>query len=372
MKGSKNMQEEKVNLLGLTQKNMEEFFLSIGEKKFHARQIFKWIHKKGVVDFDEMSDIGKNLRLKLKDLSHITVPKVLFSKASVDGTHKWLIDVGGNAVETVYIPEEGRGTLCISSQVGCTLNCSFCSTGKQGFNRDLSSAEIIAQLWIAARTLSRVNGEHDFAVTNIVMMGMGEPLMNFDNVVPAMNIMMDDVAYGLSRRKVTLSTSGVVPRIYDLLEQSGVSLAVSLHAPNDELRNEIVPINKKYNIDSLIDACKLYAEKGPHKQITFEYTLMENVNDTLEIANELVALLRAKEMPSKINLIPFNPYPGTPYKKPSNNRIHRFKDVLQQAGFVTTIRKTRGDDIDAACGQLAGNVMDKTKRKERYLKGLEK
>lgn len=364
------MQENKVNLLDFNQKALEEFFISLGEKKFHAKQVFKWIHRKGVIDFDQMSDIGKNLKARLKEVSHITIPKVVFSKASKDGTHKWLIDVGGSAIETVFIPEDGRGTLCISSQVGCTLNCSFCSTGKQGFNRNLSVGEIISQLWIATRTLSKNNGEHDFTVTNIVMMGMGEPLMNFDNVVPAMDIMMDDMAYGLSRRKVTLSTSGVVPKIYDLLEQSGVSLAVSLHAPDDALRDEIVPINKKYNIKELLDACKLYAEKGPHKQITFEYTLMSEVNDSPESAQELVDLLRSQEVPAKINLIPFNPYPGTPYKKPSNNRIHRFKDVLVNNGFVTTIRKTRGDDIDAACGQLAGDVMDKTSRKERYLKKM--
>ncbi|GAB4223476.1 MAG: bifunctional tRNA (adenosine(37)-C2)-methyltransferase TrmG/ribosomal RNA large subunit methyltransferase RlmN [Francisella sp.] len=364
------MQQNKVNLLGLNQKLMEDFFISLGEKKFHARQVFKWIHKKGIIDFDAMTDIGKKLRDKLKEKSCITIPNVIFSKASKDGTYKWLIDVGGNAIETVFIPENGRGTLCVSSQVGCTLNCSFCSTGKQGFNRNLSSAEIIAQLWIAVRTLSKNNGEHDYTITNIVMMGMGEPLMNFDNVVVAMDIMMDDLAYGLSKRKVTLSTSGVVPRIYDLLEQSGVSLAVSLHAPNDVLRNEIVPINRKYNINELLKACKLYAQKGPHKHITFEYTLIEKVNDNLDDASELVELLKSYEVPAKINLIPFNPYPGTPYKKPSNNRIHKFKDFLQQHGFVTTVRKTRGDDIDAACGQLAGNVVDKTNRSKRYKNNL--
>ena len=365
------MQQNKVNLLDFNQKKMEDFFLSIDEKRFHARQVFKWIHKKGVIDFDAMTDLGKSLRTKLKALSDITIPKVVFSKASKDGTHKWLIDVGGSAIETVFIPEDGRGTLCVSSQVGCTLNCSFCSTGKQGFNRNLTVSEIISQLWIAARTLSKNNKQHDFAVTNIVMMGMGEPLMNFDNVVPAMDIMMDDLAYGLSKRKVTLSTSGVVPKIYDLLEQSGVSLAVSLHAANNTLRDEIVPINKKYEIDELLEACKIYAEKGPHKQITFEYTLMHEVNDNLEQAQELVDLFKSRNVPAKINLIPFNPYPGTIYKKPSNNRIHRFKDFLQHNGFITTVRKTRGDDIDAACGQLAGDVMDKTRRKERYLKSME-
>ena len=364
------MQENKVNLLNFDLKQLEEFFLSIGEKKFHARQIFKWIHRKGIIDFDSMSDIGKNLRNKLKEISTITVPKVIFNKSSKDCTHKWLIDVGGSAIEMVFIPEESRGTLCVSSQVGCSLNCSFCSTGKQGYNRDLTVSEIISQLWIAARTLSKKDGEHDYSVTNIVMMGMGEPLMNFDNVVPAMNIMMDDMAYGLSRRKVTLSTSGVVPRIYDLLEQSGVSLAVSLHAPNDELRNELVPINKKYNIVELLKACKLYAANGPHRHITFEYTLMSEVNDSPEIAQELADLFKLHDMPAKINLIPFNPYPGTPYTKPSNNRIHRFKDVLHANGYIATIRKTRGDDIDAACGQLAGNVLDRTRRKATYLKTI--
>ena len=297
-------------------------------------------------------------------------PKVVFNKPSADGTHKWLIDIGGSCVEAVYIPEGARGTLCVSSQVGCTLNCSFCSTGKQGFNRNLSVAEIIGQVWTAVRNLSQDEGAHDRKVTNVVMMGMGEPLMNFDHVVNAMNIMMDDLAYGLSKRRVTLSTSGVVPRMYDLLEHSDVSLAVSLHAPNDVLRNELVPINKKYNIDQLMEVCKLYAKKGPHKDITFEYTLMDGVNDELTHAKELVELLTTKQVPSKINLIPFNPHPGTPYKKPSNNRIHRFQQYLIESGFIATIRKTRGDDIDAACGQLAGKVQDKTNRQARYHKKL--
>ncbi|GGG02120.1 23S rRNA (adenine(2503)-C(2))-methyltransferase RlmN [Cysteiniphilum litorale] len=360
----------KTNLMNFCQKDLQAYFASIDEKPFRAKQVFKWIHQKGITSFDDMSDLSKALRQKLMDVAEVVAPKVVLDKPSNDGTHKWLIDVGGNLVETVYIPEGSRGTLCVSSQVGCTLNCSFCSTGKQGFNRNLTVAEIIGQVWTAVRALSKQQGEHDRHVTNVVMMGMGEPLMNFDAVVSAMDIMMDDLAYGLSKRRVTLSTSGVVPRIYDLLEQSDVSLAVSLHAPNDALRNELVPINKKYNIDELMAACKLYAQRGPHKEITFEYTLMEHVNDELEHAKELVTLLKSKQVPAKINLIPFNPYPGTPYKKPSNNRTHRFQQYLMEAGFVATIRKTRGDDIDAACGQLAGKVQDKTKRQARYQRSL--
>ncbi|WP_119344717.1 23S rRNA (adenine(2503)-C(2))-methyltransferase RlmN [Facilibium subflavum] len=363
--------EEKTNLMNFCLKDMENYFLSIDEKPFRAKQVFKWLHQKAVVDFDQMSDLSKGLREKLKQYAKISIPKVVFDKPSVDGTRKWLIEVkGGNCIETVYIPEGSRGTLCISSQIGCTLNCSFCSTGKQGFNRNLSVAEIIGQVWTAVRRLSQQEGVHDRMVTNVVMMGMGEPLMNFDHVVKAMNIMMDDYAYGLSKRRVTLSTSGVVPRIYDLLEQSDVSLAVSLHAPTDALRDQLVPINKKYNLDQLMEVCKLYAEKGPHKEITFEYTLMDQVNDSLEQAEALVDLLRQKQVPSKLNLIPFNPYPGTPYKKPSNNRIHRFQQYLMEQGFVATIRKTRGDDIDAACGQLVGTVQDRTKRQMRYQKTL--
>lgn len=361
--------DQKVNLMNFSLPKLEQYFLELGHKKFHAKQIYKWMHQKGVTDFAEMTDLSKKLREDLSQSAEITQPKVVFSKPSQDGTHKWLIEVsGGSCVETVYIPEDDRGTLCVSSQVGCTLNCSFCSTGKQGFNRNLSVAEIIGQVWTAVRHLSQDNGAHDRKVTNVVMMGMGEPLMNFDHVVDAMNIMLDDQAYGLSKRRVTLSTSGVVPRIYDLLDQSDVSLAVSLHAPNDELRNVLVPINRKYPIDMLLDACIEYAKRGPQKEITFEYTLMDGVNDTPELAHELVALLQRKNVPSKLNLIPFNPYPGTEYKKPSNNRIHRFKDILIAAGYVATIRKTRGDDIDAACGQLVGAVQDITKRQERFKK----
>lgn len=346
---------------------MESYFQSLDEKAFHARQVFKWIHQKHVTDFTQMTDLKQTLRQKLEAHAEVLTPKVRFSKGSADGTHKWLIEVsGGNCIETVYIPESDRGTLCISSQVGCMLACSFCSTAKQGFNRNLSTAEIISQLWIARCYLAKETGKSPQKITNIVMMGMGEPLMNFDHVVKAMSIMMDDLSYGLSKRRVTLSTSGVVPRIYDLLEQSEVSLAVSLHAPTDALRNLLVPINKKYNLDALMEACKLYAKRGPHKKITFEYTLINEVNDTLECACDLVKLLKEKQVPSKLNLIPFNPYPGTVYQTPSNNRIHRFQRYLSEHGFIATIRKTRGDDIDAACGQLVGSVQDRTKRQMRY------
>ena len=355
----------KTNLMNLSLKEMQDYFLNIFEKSYHALQVFKWIHQKGVVSFDEMSNLSKILRQKLATCSEIVVPKIVFDKVSLDGTRKWLIDVGGNLIETVYIPEYSRGTLCISSQVGCTFNCSFCATGKEGFNRNLTVAEIIGQMWIAVRFLSKKNGEHDKRITNVVMMGMGEPLMNFDSVVKAMNVMMDDCGYGLSKRRVTLSTSGVVPRIYDLLNQSSVSLAVSLHAPNDALRNTLVPINKKYNIDQLLDACSLYAQKGPNREITFEYTLIEHVNDELEHAKELVKILKSKKVPSKINLIPFNFHFGSLYKRPSNNRIFRFQRCLTELGFVATIRKTRGDDIHAACGQLAGKIQDKTRRQIR-------
>ena len=358
------------NLLNLNLQSLENFFVEVNEKSFRAKQVFKWIHQRGITDFDEMTDLSKTLRSKLKQVAVVTAPNVILDKPSSDGTHKWVLAMdGNNYIETVYIPEGDRGTLCISSQVGCTLNCSFCSTGKQGFNRNLSVAEIIGQLWVAVRGLSDDHKTHDRKITNIVMMGMGEPLMNYDNVIKAMDIMLDDYGYGLSRRRVTLSTSGVVPRIYDLLNDSRVSLAVSLHAANDELRNVLVPINKKYNIAQLLDACKEYASKGPHKKITFEYTLMDQVNDSETQAEELAILL--EHIPSKINLIPFNPFPGVKYKKPSNNRIHRFQKVLASKGFVTTIRKTRGDDIDAACGQLVGLVKDKTRRNERYKKSLE-
>jgi len=365
---------DKINLFNHSRKQLEFIFKEIGEKPFHARQLIKWIHQKGIINLDEMTDLGKNLRQKLKDNFELKPPKIAFEKSSLDGTRKWLIDTEiGGAVETVFIPDGNRGTLCISSEIGCMLNCSFCSTAKQGFNRNLSVAEIIGQVWHAARALSEKDGEHDHKITNIVMMGMGEPLMNFDNVVAAMDIMMDDLGYGLARRRTTLSTSGVVPNIYKLLEQDNiVSLAVSLHAPTDDIRDELVPINKRYNIDMLLDACNEYAKKGPHKHITIGYTLINDVNDRLKDAENLALLLKNKQTPCKINLIPFNPYPGTKYQRPSNNRVHTFKRIMMEHGFIVTIRKTRGDDIDAACGQLVGNVNDKTKRQERYQQTLGK
>lgn len=355
----------KVNLLGLDQTGLIDYFKSIGEPAFRARQLLKWMHTRGVVDLDLMTDLSKVLREKLKNEAEILAPKVVLRKPSTDGTKKWLIQFpDGNCIETVYIPDGKRGTLCVSSQVGCTLTCTFCSTGKQGFNRNLKASEIIGQLWIAARELSQNNGEHDRAVTNVVMMGMGEPLMNFSNVVPAMNLMMDDYAYNLSRRKVTLSTSGVVPEIYKLAEVCPVSLAVSLHAANDTLRSEIVPINRKHNLKALMEACVEYSKVNPHNTITFEYVMLQEVNDTIEDAEQLIKLL--KDIPSKINLIPFNPFPGTDYKRSSNNRIYKFFDILNGAGIITTVRKTRGDDVDAACGQLVGDVQDRTSRQAKY------
>lgn len=360
---------EQTNLLDLSPAAMVEFFASMGEKSFRARQMIKWIHFRGITDFDLMTDISKPLRAKLKSLACIVPPKVIFNKPSEDGTHKWLIQTpDGNCVEMVFIPEEGRGTLCVSSQVGCMLTCKFCSTGTQGFNRNLKTSEIIGQLWVAARSLSQLNGEHDRQVTNVVMMGMGEPLLNYKNVIAAMDLMLNDDAYGLSRRRVTLSTSGIVPAIYDMGRDLPVSLAVSLHAPNDTLRSDIVPINRKYPLSELMQACRDYTEVSPHKSITMEYVMLDHVNDTEACAHELVALLH--DVPSKINLIPFNPFPGTDYKRSSNNRIHQFRRILQEAGFIATIRKTRGDDIDAACGQLVGQVKDRTSRQERHKRKL--
>lgn len=357
--------DSRTNLLDLSPAAMVEFFASLGEKKFRARQMLKWIHFRGITDFDLMTDISKPLRDRLKEVACVEAPKVIFNKPSKDGTHKWVIQTPDkNCVEMVFIPEEGRGTLCVSSQVGCMLTCTFCSTGTQGFNRNLKTSEIIGQLWVAARSLSKNKGEHDRQITNIVMMGMGEPLMNYDNVIGAMDLMMNDDAYCLSKRRVTLSTSGVVPAIYDMARDLPVSLAVSLHAPNDELRSSIVPINRKYPLKELMQACRDYSEVNPHKSITMEYVMLDHVNDTEDCARELIVLLR--DVPSKINLIPFNPYPGAIHKRSSNNRIHSFRRILQEAGIITTIRKTRGDDIDAACGQLVGQVKDRTKRQAKH------
>ena len=358
---------DKVNLLGLSVDKLIAFFESIGEKRFRAIQVLKWIHQNGAEDFQVMSNLSKPLREKLSSIAEIRPPKVLKQLDSVDGTRKFLIEVSGdNIVETVFIPDGDRGTLCVSSQVGCSLDCSFCATGKQGFNRDLSAAEIIGQVWIAAKSFGQLQPKANRSVTNVVMMGMGEPLLNFDNVVDSMNLMMDDNAYGFSKRRVTLSTSGVVPALDRLAEHTDVSLAVSLHAPNDALRNELVPLNKKYPIEMLLDSAKRYIDSLPdnRRKMTIEYTLIDKVNDRPHHAQELAELLR--DIPVKINLIPFNPFSLVDYKKVSNNALRTFKEILIREGYTTTVRTTRGDDIDAACGQLAGSVMDKTRRSQRY------
>ena len=353
----------KINLLNLDRAAMQEFFAGIGEKPFRATQVIQWIHQYGVDDFDAMTNLSKELRARLKEIADIRVPEIIQDQTAADGTRKWLLRLDdGNAVETVFIPEEDRGTLCVSSQVGCTLNCSFCSTGHQGFNRSLATAEIIAQVLVANRALGR-DPKGERIITNVVLMGMGEPLLNFDNVLPAMRLMLDDYAYGLSRRRVTLSTAGVVPGLSRLREECPVSLAVSLHAPNDALRDQLVPLNKKYPIRELLEACRNYCADSPRSRVTFEYVMLDGVNDSVAHAHELVALLR--DVPSKINLIPFNPFPQTSYRRSPREVIDRFREVLIAAGMTTITRKTRGDDIDAACGQLAGRVQDRTRRRER-------
>ncbi len=362
-----NTPVDKINLLGLSQKKLEDFFDGLGEKRFRAVQVLKWIHQYGVDNFQDMSNISKALRLKLEELAVIQAPEVIKQWDSEDGTRKFLIRVAGdNAIETVYIPERDRGTLCVSSQVGCSLDCSFCATGKQGFNRDLSAAEIIGQVWLAAKSFGQLQENGPRKITNVVMMGMGEPLLNFDNVVDAMNLMLHDNCYGLSKRRVTLSTSGVVPAIDKLGQFTDVCLAISLHAPNDELRNELVPLNRKYPIATLLDSAKRYIEGLPdqRRKLTIEYTLIDHMNDRDEHAHQLAELLR--EIPVKINLIPFNPFSLSHYKRVSNTRLRQFQQILIDAGYTTTIRTTRGEDIDAACGQLAGQVNDKTRRSERY------
>jgi 23S rRNA (adenine2503-C2)-methyltransferase len=362
----------KVNLLGMTRAQLEEFFISIGEKKFRATQIIKWIHQLGVDNFEEMSNVSKALRSKLETIAEIRPPEVVYKEFSNDGTRKWVLKVGENSmVETVLIPDGDRKTLCVSSQVGCALDCSFCSTGKQGFQRDLTTAEIIGQVWVANRSYFEENQDYDSrtrALTNVVMMGMGEPLLNFDAVVPAMDLMLEDYAYGLSKRRVTLSTSGIVPMMDKLSDVIDVSLAVSLHATNDELRNELVPVNKKYPLKELMAACQRFLAKfqadGGRRKITMEYVMLAGVNDQANHAYEMVQLL--KNVPSKINLIPFNPFPQAPYQCSSRKQILAFQQILTEAGFVCTIRATRGDDIDAACGQLVGQVQDRTKRAARW------
>lgn len=354
-----------VNLLDYDLPGLAAYFAELGEKPFRAKQVMRWMHHFGAADFAEMSDLAKSLREKLGQLTTITPPSMMAEQASADGTRKWLLDVGSmNGVETVFIPDGTRGTLCVSSQVGCALECTFCSTGRQGFNRNLSVAEIIGQLWWANHAMVR-DPKGQRIVTNVVMMGMGEPLANYCNVVTALNIMLDDHAYGLSRRRVTVSTSGLVPAMDRLREDCPVALAVSLHAPNDKLRDELVPINQKYPLAELMAACLRYLEKAPRDFVTFEYVMLDGINDQPEHARQLIDLVR--DVPCKFNLIPFNPFPDSGYRCSRSDAIRRFRDMLMQAGHIVTTRKTRGEDIDAACGQLAGQVQDKTRRVMRRM-----
>lgn len=373
------------NLLNFDAQQLGAWFAAQGEKPYRARQVLRWMHKAGESEFDAMSDLAKSLRVKLKEAAAIVPPSMMREELSGDGTRKWLLDVGhGNAVETVYIPEGSRdtvtdadtehdddvkhvryrGTLCVSTQAGCALDCAFCATGKQGFNRNLSTAEIIGQLWWANREIGRdENG--NWPITNVVLMGMGEPLLNLDNTLSALRLMLDDNAYGLSRRRVTVSTSGVIPAMDVLREECPVALAVSLHAPNDDLRNTLVPVNLKYPLRELMAACGRYLDRAPRDFITFEYIMLDGVNDSVSHAHELIALVRG--VPCKFNLIPFNPFKGSPYRRSPPEAVQRFRDALMQAGIVTTTRKVRGDDIAAACGQLAGRVQDKSRRTQQPL-----
>lgn len=374
-----------VNLLDFDADGLVAWFAERGEKAFRARQVLRWIHREGCDDFGRMTDVAKTLRARLADEAQVRAPVPVRDSVSADGTRKWLLDVGaGNAVEAVFIPERTRGTLCISSQAGCALDCAFCSTGKQGFNRNLSAAEIIGQLWLANRLLGAASGGDEDGevgdeagvepgdsgngrvISNVVMMGMGEPLANFDNVVTALRLMLDDHAYGLSRRRVTVSTSGIVPAMDRLRDECPVALAVSLHAPNDALRDRLVPINQKYPLRELMAACRRYLERAPRDFVTFEYVMLDGVNDTDACARELLALVR--DVPCKFNLIPFNPFPQSGFQRSPGERIRRFAGILSDSGIVTTTRKTRGDDVDAACGQLAGQVKDKTKRTMRLVR----
>jgi 23S rRNA (adenine2503-C2)-methyltransferase len=353
----------RVNLLDLDRQGLIAFFTKLGEKPFRASQVLKWIYQCGVDDFDAMTNLSKSLRDTLHNEAEIRFPEIVSEQQSEDGTIKWLLRIdNGNCIETVFIPEAERGTLCISSQVGCALECSFCSTAQQGFNRNLSVGEIIGQLWVANKSL-QCQPRTNRVISNVVLMGMGEPLLNFDNVVSAMNLMLDDLAYGLSKRRVTLSTSGVIPALDRLKQVSDVSLAVSLHAPDDALRNELVPINRKYPIRELLAACQRYITSEARRKVTFEYVMLDGINDSPRQARQLVKLLQ--DVPAKVNLIPFNPFPGTQYRSSSRERIDAFRDILMKAGLITVTRKTRGEDIDAACGQLAGKVLDRTKRTSR-------
>ncbi|MCH8958289.1 MAG: 23S rRNA (adenine(2503)-C(2))-methyltransferase RlmN [Proteobacteria bacterium] len=353
------MNGERQNLLGLSRAQLEDFFAGLGEKPYRARQLMKWIYRLGEADFDQMSDISKALRQRLKEIAEIKPPEIVTEQLSDDGTRKWLLRTDADqAVEMVFIPEADRGTLCISSQVGCALDCSFCATGKQGFNRNLGSAEIAGQVWLAKRLLGETALASERVITNVVFMGMGEPLANYRNVVPVLQLLIDELGFELSRRRVTLSTSGLVPNLEKLADDCNVALAVSLHAPNDELRDRLVPINRKHPIRELLDACWVYAKKHHNRQITFEYVMMDGVNDSPGLARELACLLR--DRPAKVNLIPFNPFPGTGYRCSPAQRIDEFRQILLDGGIMTTTRRTRGQDIDAACGQLAGRVKDRT------------
>lgn len=361
----------KTNLLGLTRPELEAFIAALGEKPFRARQLMKWLYKRATSDFDQMTDLAKSFRERLKEVAEVVTPEIRLTQVSSDGTRKWLLSMAGaasrnaetdeidarQAIEMVFIPEPGRGTLCISSQLGCAMDCTFCSTAQQGFNRNLNVAEIVGQVWLANRELGYEAGG-DRVITNIVFMGMGEPLANYRNVVPAAEILMDDLGFDISRRRVTVSTSGLVPQMLKLAEETNCALAVSLHAPNDQLRDELVPINRKHKIAELLDACWQYVNKQNARSITFEYVMLDGVNDQPEHAFELVRLLKGR--PAKVNLIPFNAFPGTQYRRSTPAAIERFRDICNSHGVIATTRRTRGDDIDAACGQLVGRVRDRT------------
>ena len=362
----------KTNLLDFDLDGLAEFCGQLGEKRFRATQLFRWIHQRGASDFDDMSDLAVALRSKLAGCAHVQALPVISEHVSADGTVKWLFDVGGgNAVESVFIPEDDRGTLCVSSQAGCAVGCRFCSTGHQGFSRNLTTGEIVAQLWFAEHALRKRLGGASRIISNVVMMGMGEPLQNYSALVPALKVMLDDHGYGLSRRRVTVSTSGVVPMMDRLAQDCPVALAVSLHAPNDALRDYLVPLNRKYPIRELLDACHRYLEHAPRDFITFEYCMLDGVNDQIEHAHQLIELVkpaRGSQIRCKFNLIPFNPFPASGLTRSSQAQVAAFAKVLSEAGIVTTVRKTRGDDIDAACGQLAGDVKDRTRALERMAK----
>lgn len=354
----------KINLLDLDRQALAAFCQHLGEKPFRAVQLLKWLHKNGNTDFDTMTDLSKDFRKLLQENATLQTMDIVFTKTAKDGTYKWLLRLkDGNCIETVYIPEANRGTLCVSSQVGCALNCSFCATGKQGFNRNLTTSEIIGQLWLANKQLALVYPDRSHIITNVVLMGMGEPLLNYAAVLRAINLMMDDDAYGLSKYRVTLSTSGVIPLMQRLKVESPVSLAVSLHAPNNALRDILVPLNKKYPLEALMPVCKDYYAKEPRRAVTFEYVMLDNVNDSPALAKELVNLLRG--IPCKVNLIPFNPFPNIGYKRSSLSAIQGFQEILTRAGINTIVRKTRGEDIEAACGQLVGQVEDRIRRKAK-------